>query len=162
MRDIGLAQPRFDLTSSDRLDIVEGALGTWGLRIAVAIGVAVSVALGVFRIVTGTPLSLYIIAGYLVVIAQMAFAPGAIVPLSYDSGGVTTSTVTVPLFAALSAGLASTVPGRSPLIDGFGRIALASQFPMITAMGYAQLSALIARRGAARRAAATDRKRRLE
>lgn len=140
-----------------------GALGTWGLRMAVAIGVALSVALGAFRIVTGTPLFLYMIVGYLVVIAQTAFAPRAIIPLAYDSGGVTTSTVTVPLVTALGIGLASTVPGRSPLIDGFGLIALASLFPMITVMGYAQLSARRARRGAARRAAAaTDRKGRLE
>ncbi len=140
-----------------------GALGTWGLRIAVAIGVALSVALGAFRIVTGTPLVLYVIAGYLVVIAQTAFAPRAIVPLAYDLGGVTTSTVTVPLLTALGIGLASNVPGRSPLIDGFGLIALAALFPMITVMGYAQLSALRGRRAAARRAAATtDRKGRLE
>ncbi len=140
-----------------------GALGAWGLRIAVAIGVALSVALGAFRIVTGTPLILYMIVGYLVVIAQTAFAPRAIIPLAYDSGGVTTSTVTVPLVTALGIGLASTVPGRSPLIDGFGLIALASLFPMITVMGYAQLSALLARRDVAKRSAtAPDQKGRLE
>jgi hypothetical protein len=126
-----------------------GALGAWGLRIAVAIGVSLSVALGAFRIVTGTPLYLYMIAGYLVVVVQTMFAPRAIIPLAYDSGGVTTSTVTVPLVTALGLGLASTVPGRSPLIDGFGLIALAGLFPMITVMGYAQLSALWARRAAA-------------
>ena len=81
------------------------------------------------------------IVGYVIVIIQTAFAPRLIVPLAYDSGGVTTSTVTVPLVAALGLGLATTVPGRSPLLDGFGLIALASLFPMITVMAYAQLSA---------------------
>jgi hypothetical protein len=103
--------------------------------------VAVSLAVGAFRIVTGTPLHLYMIAGYALVIVQTFFAPRLMVPLAYDSGGVTTSTVTVPLVTALGLGLASTVPGRSPLLDGFGLIALASLFPMITVMGYAQLSA---------------------
>jgi hypothetical protein len=109
--------------------------------LAVAAGVAVSLAVGAFRIVTGTPLHLYMIAGYAIVIVQTFFAPKLIVPLAYDSGGVTTSTVTVPLVTALGLGLASTVPGRSPLLDGFGLIALASLFPMISVMGYAQLSA---------------------
>ncbi len=123
-----------------------GAMTPWGLRIAVAIGVAISIALGAFRIVTGTPLAAYMMVGYLLVIIQTVFAPKMIVPLAYDSGGVTTSTVTVPLVTALGLGLASTVPGRSPLVDGFGLIALASLFPMITVMGYAQLSEWKARR----------------
>ena len=105
-----------------------------------AIGVAISIALGAFRIVTGTSLAYYMMAGYLLVIIQTMFAPKMIVPLAYDSGGVTTSTVTVPLVTALGLGLASTVPGRSALIDGFGLIALASLFPMITVMAYAQIS----------------------
>jgi hypothetical protein len=109
--------------------------------LAVAVGVAISLAVGSFRIVTGTPLYLYMIAGYVFVIVQTFFAPKLMVPLAYDSGGVTTSTVTVPLVTALGLGLASTVPGRSPLLDGFGLIALASLFPMITVMGYAQLTA---------------------
>jgi hypothetical protein len=77
-------------------------------------------------------------AGYVLVVVQTAFAPRGIVPLAYDSGGVTTSTVTVPLVTALGLGLASQIPGRSPLLDGFGLIAFASLFPMITVMGYAQ------------------------
>ena len=81
-------------------------------------------------------------------VAQTAFAPRTIVPLAYDSGGVTTSTDTVPLVTALGLGLAETIPGRSPLIDGFGLIAFASLFPMITVMGYAQLSQWRARRAA--------------
>jgi hypothetical protein len=111
----------------------------------VAIGVAVGIALGTFRIVTGTPIHWYIIAGYVVVIIQTLYAPRLIIPLAYDSGGVTTSTVTVPLVAALGLGLASTVPGRSPLVDGFGLIAFASLFPMISVMGYAQLSRYLGR-----------------
>ncbi|MDP6708299.1 MAG: DUF1538 domain-containing protein [Alphaproteobacteria bacterium] len=117
-----------------------GGIGIWGLRIAVAIGVAVGVALGSYRIVTGTPLHYYIIAGYIVVIVQTIWANRTIIPLAYDSGGVTTSTVTVPLVAALGLGLASTIPGRSPLIDGFGLIAFASLFPIISVMGYSGIT----------------------
>ncbi len=117
-----------------------GAIGVWGLRVAVAIGVAVGITLGVLRIVLGAPIEWFIISGYVVVVIQTCFAPPTIVPLAYDSGGVTTSTVTVPLVAALGLGLAESVPGRSPLIDGFGLIAFASLFPMITVMGYAQLA----------------------
>lgn len=116
-----------------------------GLRVAVAIGVAAGVTLGVFRIVTGTPLHWYIISGYLVVIVQTLFAPPRIIPLAYDSGGVTTSTVTVPMVAALGLGLAETIPGRSPILDGFGLIAFASLFPIIAVMAYAQIAAWRAR-----------------
>ena len=137
-----VAEPALIAVAIKAREVSGGAIGVWGLRIAVAIGVAVGIALGTFRIVTGTPLHLYIITGYVIVIIQTLFAPRLIVPLAYDSGGVTTSTVTVPLVAALGLGLASTVPGRSPVIDGFGLIAFASLFPMITVMGYAQLSRL--------------------
>ena len=116
-----------------------GAITVWGLRTAVAIGVAIGISLGTFRIVTGTPLQYYIISGYVVVLIQTIYAPRAIIALAYDSGGVTTSTVTVPLVAALGLGLASTIPGRSPLLDGFGLIAFASLFPIMSVMGYAQL-----------------------
>jgi hypothetical protein len=118
-----------------------GAIGTWGLRMAVALGVAGGITLGVGRIVIGAPLHYFIIAGYIVVVIQTFFAPKLIVALAYDSGGVTTSTVTVPLVAGLGLGLAESVPGRSPLIDGFGLIAFASLFPIMTVMGYAQASA---------------------
>jgi len=123
-----------------------GAVHPWGLRIAVALGVAIGVALGCFRIVTGTPLHWYIIVGYLVVVVQTAFSPKIIVPLAYDSGGVTTSTVTVPLVAALGLGLAENVPGRNVLLDGFGLIAFASLFPIMSVLAYAQLSAFFSRR----------------
>ncbi len=136
-----IAEPALIAVSIKASEVSGGTIGSWGLRLAVAVGVAISLAVGAFRIVTGTPLYLYMIAGYFLVIVQTFFAPKLMVPLAYDSGGVTTSTVTVPLVAALGLGLASTVPGRSPLVDGFGLIALASLFPMITVMGYAQLSA---------------------
>jgi hypothetical protein len=121
-------------------EVSAGSISVRGLRIAVAIGVGIGIALGSFRIVTGTPLHYYIIVGYIFVIIQTFVAPRSIIALAYDSGGVTTSTVTVPLVTALGIGLATTIPGRSPLIDGFGLIAFASLFPMITVMAYAQLS----------------------
>jgi hypothetical protein len=135
-----IAEPSLIAVSIKAKEMSGGAIGTWGLRLAVAVGVAVSISLGAFRIVTGTPLHYYMMVGYVIVIIQTFFAPKWLVPLAYDSGGVTTSTVTVPLVTALGLGLASTVPGRSVLIDGFGLIALASLFPMITVMGYAQIS----------------------
>jgi hypothetical protein len=122
-----------------------GAIGVWGLRVAVAIGAGVGVSLGCFRIITGLPLHYFIAAGYLVVIAQTAMAPKLIVPLAYDSGGVTTSTVTVPLVTALGLGLAEAVPGRSPLLDGFGLVAFAALFPIISVLAYGQLAVLTER-----------------
>ena len=106
----------------------------------VAIGVALGISLGCFRIVTGIPIHYFIISGYVVVVVQTFFAPRMIIPLAYDSGGVTTSTVTVPLVAALGLGLAENVPGRSVLIDGFGLIAFASLFPIMSVMAYAQIA----------------------
>lgn len=137
-----IAEPSLIAVSLKADEASGGAIQSWPLRIAVAIGVALSIALGAFRIVTGTPLHIYMMIGYVIVVIQTFFAPKEIIPLAYDSGGVTTSTVTVPLVTALGLGLASTVPGRSPLLDGFGLIALASLFPMITVMGYAQGSLL--------------------
>jgi hypothetical protein len=141
-----IAEPSLIAVARKAKEVSGGGVGAWGLRIAVAIGVALSIAVGAFRIVTGTPLYIYMIVGYAVVILQTFFAPRMIIPLAYDSGGVTTSTVTVPLITALGLGLASTVPGRSPLIDGFGLIALASLFPMIAVMGYAQATEAWSRR----------------
>lgn len=137
-----IAEPALIAVAMKAHRVSGGAVSTWGLRIAVAIGVAVGIALGTYRIVTGTPLHYYIMAGYLIVIIQTVFSPRAIIPLAYDSGGVTTSTVTVPVVAALGLGLASAVPGRDPLLDGFGLIAFASVFPIIAVLAYAQLSAL--------------------
>lgn len=135
-----IAEPSLIAVALKAQQVSAGAIRVWGLRVAVAIGVAVGIALGSFRIVTGTPLHYYIITGYVVVIIQTVYAPRMIIALAYDSGGVTTSTVTVPLVAALGLGLASTIPGRSPLIDGFGLIAFASLFPIMSVMAYAQLS----------------------
>lgn len=141
-----VAEPSLIAVASKAGEVSGGAVRAWGLRVAVAIGVAIAIAVSAFRIVTGTPLYHYMIIGYVIVIVQTLFAPRDIIPLAYDSGGVTTSTVTVPLVTALGLGLADNVPGRSPLLDGFGLIALASLFPMITVMGYAQIGDYLARR----------------
>jgi hypothetical protein len=125
-------------------EISAGQIRQMILRIAVALGVAVGIALGAYRIVAGDPIHYYIIAGYIVVIILTYFAPRYIIPIAYDSGGVTTSTVTVPLVAALGLGLATNIEGRSPLIDGFGLIAFASLFPMITVMGYGVITEMTA------------------
>lgn len=135
-----IAEPSLIAVASKAHEASNKAVSQWGLRIAVAVGVAVGITLGTFRIITGTPLYLYILVGYVVVILQTLVAPKMIIPLAYDSGGVTTSTVTVPLVAALGLGLASTVPGRSAVLDGFGLIAFASLFPIISVLGYAQLA----------------------
>ena len=141
-----IAEPSLLAVAIKANQVSAGSIGIWGLRIAVAIGVAVGIALGVYRIITGTPLYWYIITGYVFVLVQTVFAPRMIIALAYDSGGVTTSTVTVPLVAALGLGLASTVPGRNPLLDGFGLIAFASLFPIMSVLAYAQISEWRARR----------------
>lgn len=141
-----VAEPALIAVAIKANEVSAGAVGVWGLRVAVAIGVAIGIALGTWRIVVGAPLHYFIIVGYVVVIVQTAFAPRMIIALAYDSGGVTTSTVTVPLVAALGLGLAETVPGRSPLIDGFGLIAFASLFPIMSVMAYAQLTEFRIRR----------------
>lgn len=151
-----VAEPALIAVAMKAASVSGGTLSVWGLRVAVAIGVALGIALGTFRIVTGTPIHWYIIAGYIGVVVQTAFSPRFIVPLAYDSGGVTTSTVTVPLVSALGLGLAGTVPGRSVLIDGFGLIAFASLFPMMTVMAYAQLGEWWTRRAAQRQTRAPD------
>ena len=141
-----IAEPSLIAVAIKANQVSGGAITVWGLRIAVANGVAIGIALGTYRIVSGTPLHWYIIVGYVVVIIQTIFAPRSIIALAYDSGGVTTSTVTVPLVAALGLGLASSVPGRNPMLDGFGLIAFASLFPIMTVMAYAQVGVLLARR----------------
>jgi len=145
-----VAEPALIAVAIKASDVSGGAVSVWGLRIAVAIGVGIGIALGSYRIVTGTPLQYYIISGYVFVMLQTYFAPRSIIALAYDSGGVTTSTVTVPLVTALGIGLATTIPGRSPLVDGFGLIAFASLFPMMTVMGYAQLARWRAQRASLR------------
>lgn len=134
-----IAEPSLIAVAMKANEVSAGTISQWGLRITVALGVAFALTLGTFRIVTGTPLHLYILAGYIIVIVQTVFAPKKLIALAYDSGGVTTSTVTVPLVAALGLGLSSAVPGRNPAIDGFGLIAFASLFPIISVLAYAQI-----------------------
>ena len=140
-----LAEPALIAVAFKAKQASRGTIRPWALRLFVAIGVAVGISLGTFRIVTGTSLVLFIAVGYLVVLVQTIFAPKSIIPLAFDSGGVTTSTVTVPLVTALGLGLSATIPGRNPALDGFGLIAFASLFPMITVMGYAQFAGLWSR-----------------
>ncbi|MFZ5799457.1 MAG: DUF1538 domain-containing protein [Desulfobulbaceae bacterium] len=135
-----IAEPSLIAVAYKANEVSAGTIGQWGLRVTVAVGVAFGISLGTYRIVTGTPLYLYILVGYMIVIVQTMFSPKSIIPLAYDSGGVTTSTVTVPLVAALGLGLSATVPGRNPALDGFGLIAFASLFPIITVLGYAQFT----------------------
>ena len=108
----------------------------FGLRMSVAFSVGLAILIGVMRIILGWPIHYLIIGGYIVVMLMTIIAPEEIVGIAYDAGGVTTSTITVPLVAALGVGLASTIRGRSPLLDGFGLIAFASLLPMIFVMGY--------------------------
>jgi len=131
-----MAEPALMAIAKKSKEISDGKINDFTLRIFVAFGVAFGIALGAFRIVDGGHIHYYIIVGYAIVVALTFVAPKHIIPIAYDSGGVTTSTVTVPLVAALGIGLASNIDGRSPLIDGFGLIAFASLFPMITVMAY--------------------------
>jgi hypothetical protein len=103
---------------------------------SVAVSVGLAILIGVVRIIRGWPLHYLIIGGYAVVMLMTVIAPKEIIGIAYDSGGVTTSTITVPLVAALGVGLASIIKGRSPLLDGFGLIALASLMPIIFVLGY--------------------------
>ncbi len=106
------------------------------LRMVVAFSVGAAIVLGVFRILKGWPIHYLIIGGYVLVTVMTIFAPAEIVGVAYDSGGVTTSTITVPLVTALGVGLASSIRGRDPMVDGFGLIAFASLTPMICVLGY--------------------------
>lgn len=138
-----IAEPSLIAVAFKAHEVSGGSISQFGLRITVALGVAISLSVGTFRIVTGTPLYIYILVGYVVVIIQTIFAPKQLIALAYDSGGVTTSTVTVPIVAALGIGLSTVVPGRNPALDGFGLIAFASLFPIITVLGYAQMMDLL-------------------
>lgn len=112
----------------------------FGLRMTVALSVGLAIVLGVLRILFGWPLHLCIMIGYLMVVGMTAFAPDEIIGIAYDSGGVTTSTITVPLVTALGVGLATSIRGRNPVLDGFGLIAFASLLPMIFVMVYGILT----------------------
>jgi len=108
----------------------------FGLRLTVALSVGFAIVLGVVRILKGWPIQYLIIGGYAGIVVMTFFAPKEIIGIAYDAGGVTTSTITVPLVTALGVGLASSIKGRNPMIDGFGLIAFASLTPMIFVMGY--------------------------
>jgi len=135
-----MAEPALVAVAMKANAVSGGAIHVWGLRVAVAIGVGIGVSLGCYRIISGLPLHYFIVGCYLVVVLQTALAPKIIVPLAFDSGGVTTSTVTVPLITALGIGLSEAVPGRSPLLDGFGLVASAALFPIISVLAYGQLA----------------------
>lgn len=108
----------------------------FGLRMTVAFSVGLAILIGVLRIIRGWPIHYLIIGGYVIVMLMTVIAPQEIIGIAYDAGGVTTSTITVPLVTALGVGLAAIIRGRSPLLDGFGLIAFASLLPMIFVMGY--------------------------
>jgi len=110
-----------------------------GLRFTVALSVGLAIVIGVIRIIKGWPIQWIIIGGYVLVVIMTMFAPKEIIGIAYDSGGVTTSTITVPLVTALGVGLASSIKGRNPMVDGFGLIAFASLTPMIFVMAYGML-----------------------
>lgn len=131
-----IAEPALTAIARKAEEISDGSIQQNLLRIFVAIGVGIGILMGTYRIIQGDSIVYYIMAGYGVVIIMTYFAPRTIIPIAYDSGGVTTSTITVPLVAAFGLGLATTIPGRDPLIDGFGLIAFASLFPIIAVLGY--------------------------
>lgn len=119
---------------ADQADALESY--SLGLRLTVALAVGFAILTGVYRIVKGWPIQYLIIGGYIGVVIMTAFAPPEIIGIAYDSGGVTTSTVTVPLVTALGVGLAESIKGRNPMVDGFGLIAFASLTPMIFVMAF--------------------------
>jgi hypothetical protein len=135
-----MAEPTLLAVAAKAEEISAGGIPSFYLRNAVALGVAVGLSLGVYRIIAGDALWVYILFGYVVTVILTFMAPREIIPLAYDSGGVTTSTITVPLVTALGLGLATNIPGRNPLIDGFGLIAFASVFPMISVLGFSILA----------------------
>lgn len=110
-----------------------------GLRFTVALSVGVAIVIGVMRILMNWPIHIMIMIGYMMVIVLTSFAPDEIIGIAYDSGGVTTSTITVPLVTALGVGLASSISGRNPMLDGFGLIAFASLLPIIFVLGYGMI-----------------------
>jgi len=131
-----VAEPALIAIADKAAIISHGLVDAFWLRMTVALSVGFAIALGTFRILVGHPIAYYIIFGYVLVVVVTFFAPKEIIGLAYDSGGVTTSTVTVPLVAALGIGLASSIKGRNPVIDGFGLIAFASLTPMIFVQVY--------------------------
>jgi len=142
-----MAEPSLTAIAKKAKEISDGKINDFVLRLFVALGVAIGISLGAYRIVVGGEIVYYIMVGYLFVIVLTFLAPKYIIPIAYDSGGVTTSTVTVPLVAAIGLGLATNIEGRDPLIDGFGLIAFASLFPMLTVMLYGIITEKIGVKG---------------
>lgn len=139
---IAVADEAADVAASgNMIGASEQAMNSYatGLRYTVAFSVGLAIVIGVLRILKGWPIQRLIIGGYILVVIMTMFAPVEIIGIAYDSGGVTTSTITVPLVTALGVGLASSIKGRNPMIDGFGLIALASLTPMIFVMAYGML-----------------------
>ncbi|GHG71056.1 membrane protein [Alishewanella longhuensis] len=132
-----MAEPALIAIGNQAEEAAKGKLKGSVIRLIVALGVAIGITVGVYRIISGDSIHYYIMAGYALVVILTAFAPKYIIALAFDLGGVTTSEVTVPLVTALGIGLASAIEGRNVLIDGFGLIAFASIFPIITVMLYA-------------------------
>jgi len=126
------------IANGGMIESTEAAMESYadGLRMTVAVSVGFAIMLGVFRIIKGWPIQYLILGGYIGVVIMTMFAPQEIIGIAYDSGGVTTSTITVPLVTALGVGLASSIAGRNPMVDGFGLIAFASLTPMIFVMAY--------------------------
>jgi hypothetical protein len=141
-----MAEPALVAVGDQAERAAKGRIDAGILRLVVALGVAVGITIGVHRIITGDSIHLYIIAGYALVILLTALTPRYIVALAFDLGGVTTSEVTVPLITALGIGLATHIEGRSVMIDGFGLIAFASIFPIVSVMLYAIIVEFIAKR----------------
>ena len=141
-----IAEPALLAVAHRVNDITGGAVHSGGLRVAAALGVALGVAVGCIRIVTGIPLQWCLAAAFVIIIVQTFTSPREILALAYDTGGGSTTAVTVPVVTALGLSLAEQVPGRSPFIDGFGLIAFACMFPAMTVLGYAQITALLERR----------------
>lgn len=132
-----MAEPALIAVGQQAEEAADGKLNGNVIRLLVALGVAIGITIGVHRIITGGSMHYYVMGGYVIVIALTVLAPKYIIALAYDLGGVTTSEVTVPLVTALGIGLATHIEGRNVLIDGFGLIAFASIFPIVTVMGYA-------------------------
>lgn len=138
-----IAEPALMAVAIKANEVSGGVINKRDLRLIVALGAGIALTIGTYRIVVGDSLSTYLLVCYIIVIIQTIFAPKDIIALAYDSGGVTTSTVTVPIVAALGLGLSMAIPERNPALDGFGLIALVCMFPIITVLGYAQIIDII-------------------
>lgn len=141
-----LAEPALVAIAGQAAEAAPGGVRAGVLRVAVALGVGAGITIGAYRILAGDPLHLYMVGGYGLAILLTLVAPPGIVALAFDLGGVTTSEITVPVVTALGIGLATGVAGRDPLIDGFGLIAFASMFPVLTVLSYAIIQDRLHRR----------------